>query len=306
MFNGNVWSPTANFFLEITGRQAATIETIPSGNPQELANQCQLIANQIMQLFREKKADKAAIHPGFIEGCQRVNVGLPAVMPFISFEKAEAEKKREEEKQIEEERKKAPPVELDLNPSKDVKEMTAQCKNLAEQIMQIFREKKGERVAVHPKFIENCPQVDAKLPEIMEIVPNKALLKKLEEKLRTEEEKKSAEDARKKAEETRVDAEKREEITQKAKTDVVAAQQKLQARLEEQRKAEERRLAELTAKTALIEEKTTPPLVQQAVPVAALQQVAPVITTPPAPLPKGVKREIEPPEKWVNEYFKFK
>lgn len=265
------WTPLGAF-LGVTGKQVAKIETIPSADPQELANQCQTLSNQIMQVFREKKPDRIGLHPGFIEGCPRVNVGLPGVVTFIPLEEAQAEEKQEEERREEEERKKTPPVEIDEVPSENPEEFANQCQRLNDQIMQIKREKNPERVAVHRGFIKECPG----LTSVVTIVENKALIKKIEElknreeetRIRAEEEKRKTEEAQRRAEEkARRKAE--EEARRKAEE---AAEEKVKA----ERAAElARQEAELQAKQVILEE------------------------------PKGVQREIEPPEKWVNEYFKF-
>ncbi len=187
----------------ITGMPVAKIEAVPSSNPEELANQCRALDAQIMQIFRERKADSIALDQAFIEGCKNVNVPLPQVLTFVTFKKAQEVEEKEKAQQEEEERKKAPPVEIDALPPDDPQQLAAECKRIGELIKNIYREKKGERVAVHPDFIEGCVRVNEPLPAILTIVPFKALVKKQEELKRREEAKRRAQEAEKVQEESK-------------------------------------------------------------------------------------------------------
>ncbi|MBI4147874.1 hypothetical protein HY490_01140 [Candidatus Woesearchaeota archaeon] len=306
------WSSLTGGIVMISGRAFATIETAPSDNPEQFANQCKELDAQIMRIYRERIADHVALDPIFVKGCANANVPLPAVLPFVSFERAREEKKLEIARQEEEERKKAPPVEIDIIPPEQPDALAGVCKEVGDAVMKIFREKKGERVAVHPQFIEKCRRVNEPLPALLPIIPHSRLAAKLEQvKQREEEAKRRVEEAERRQAEDAAKAELREQIKEKRRAEEEAKLAAQRQAEEEARKAEEarrkaaeaaqeaRKAAEDKARVEAEQEQTA------AVPPPPVQQVAPIITTPPAPVPQGVAREIELPEKWVNEYFKF-
>jgi len=288
------WFSLAGGLVSISGRAFATIETAPSANSEQFANQCRDLDTQIMRIYRERIADHVALDPIFVKGCADANVPLPAVLPFVSFERAREEQRLEIARQEEEERKKAPPVEIDIIPPEQPDALAGVCKEVGDAVMKIFREKKGERVAVHPQFIEKCTRVNEPLPALLPIVPHKKLADKLEQKKQREEEgkRRAAETERSQVEEA-AKAELREQIKEKRRAE------------EEARKAEEVRVAAEEKARREAQQREEERLSAAAVPPPPVQQVAPIITTPPAPVPQGVAREIELPEKWVNEYFKF-
>src|SRR3989338_6282486 len=95
------WTP-AGFVVDgrliaVTGRQTAELRFIPSTELTQ--EECRMVSEQIMFLYRERRASSVKIHPRYIEECSRAGYTLPGVMTILPFTELveEARRRAEEE-----------------------------------------------------------------------------------------------------------------------------------------------------------------------------------------------------------------